>query len=123
MANRFLPGYPKKVGSNINEAIFDHDGPASYSNIVVNAGTGDVIRNSDLGMPLEGISSVDCEYLSSDGLNYVIPELIPYLSAAVQNGSSVQQFRLRWFVLSTNAEVADTTALNGKSVRIKVRFE
>jgi hypothetical protein len=123
MANRFLPGYPKKVGSNINEAIFDHDGPASYSNVVVNAGTGDVIQNSDLGMPLEGISSVDCEYLSSDGINYVIPELIPYLSAAVQNGSSVQQFRLRWFVLATNAEVANTINLSGKSVRIKVRFE
>jgi hypothetical protein len=49
--------------------------------------------------------------------------LIPYLSAAVQNGSSVQQFRLRWFVLATNAEVANTINLSGKSVRIKVRFE
>lgn len=123
MANRFLPGYPKKIGGGVQEAVFDHDGPAAYSNVVVNAGTGDVILNSDLGMPFVGISVADADELSSDGINFVLVEYLPYMSAVVQNGQQVSQIRLRWFVLATNAEVANGVNLSGKSVRVQCRLE
>lgn len=116
MANRTLPGYVGVI-KNKQESVFDHDGPASYSNVVVNAGTGDVINCSDLGMSIDAFESVDPIGLSSDGLNYC---LVSYTNGG--SGNAVPSVSLRWFVLATNAEVANGVNLSGKSVRLQVRF-
>ena len=113
MANRALPGYEMPVGVK-KEITLDHDGPASYSNIVVNAGTGDVITAADIGMG--GIETVDVDSLSSDGLNYVWVE---YINGG--NGNAVPSIRLRWIVLSSNAEVGNTVNLSSKSIRLRFR--
>ena len=125
MANRFLPSYPHALGHGITEAIFEHDGPASYSNVATNSGTGDVINASDItgNAGALGISFVDSLGLSSDGLNYCFVEYAPFGAAAGNSGLTVAQARLRWIVLSTNAEVANGVNLSGKSVRLQVRVE
>lgn len=116
MANRVLPGYVGVLKSK-QEVVFDHDGPASYSNVVVNAGTGDMILTTDLGMPIDAIEVLNVDGLSSDGLNYCFAE---YVNGG--GGNAVPSVRLRWIVLATNAEVANGVNLSGKSIRIQVRF-
>lgn len=114
MANRILPGYELQIGDKL-EVVVDHDGPASYSNVVVNAGTGDVINALDLGRG--GIEDINCDALSSDGLNYIIA-----FYTGGYNGNAAPSVSLRWYVLSTNAEVANTVNLSGKSVRLRIRL-
>lgn len=125
MANRFLPGYPHAMRNGVTEAIFDHDGPNPYSNVATNGGTGDVILSTALtgNAGTLGISMGNSDAISSDGLNYVLIEYLPYGAAAGQDGHQVSQIRLRWFVLATNAEVANGVDLSGKSVRLQMRIE
>lgn len=113
MANRILPGYIMPVGDKL-ELVIDHDGPASYSNVVSSSGTGDVINASDLGVG--GFEDVNADGLSSDGLNYVYATPV-----GGGGGNAVTQLQLRWIVLSTNAEVANATNLSGKSIRLRIR--
>lgn len=113
MANRILAGYLMQVGAKM-EVVIDHDGPASYANVVVSAGAGDVINAADLG--LGGIEDMNADGLSSDGLNFVYATPVNG-----GNGNAVPSFQLRWIVLSTNAEVANAVNLSTKSVRLRIR--
>src|SRR5712672_1081935 len=108
MANKILPGYIMQVGSKL-EVVIDHDGPASYANVVVNAGLGDVINAADLGMG--GFEDVNVDGLSSDGLNYVYATPVNGGS-----GNAVPSIQLRWIVLATSAEVANAVNLSTKSI-------
>lgn len=113
MANRILPGYLMQVGDKI-EVVVDHDGPASYSNVNTNSGTGDVINASDLGVG--GFEDVNADGLSSDGTNYVFATPI-----GGGGGNAVTQLQLQWYVRSSNAEVANAVNLSGKSIRLRIR--
>ena len=117
MANRILPGYVMPVGDKY-EVVVDHDGPASYNNTGTPATSGETINASDLG--LGGIELCQVDALSSDGLNYVLVTIVGQ-STSGNVGNAVTSVTLRWFVVATNAEVANTVNLSGKSVRLQIR--
>lgn len=115
MANVVLAGYEMPVSDKL-EIICDHAGPASYANVVVNAGAGDVVNAADFNRGgIEECRGGDA--LSSDGLNFV---RVFYTSGYV--GNAVPSVSLRWYVLATGAEVANTVNLSAKSVRLALRL-
>jgi len=115
MANRILDGYSLPIGDKI-EIIVDHDGPASYTG---GAAGGETINASDFG--LGGFELIQCDALSSDGLNTVFPTLTGQSTSAANKANAVTSATLRWFVTATGAEVANGVALNTKSVRLQIR--
>lgn len=112
MANRILPGYEMQVGTK-KEIVFDHDGPASYANP-----GGDVINAADLG--LGGIEYGEADGLSSDGLNYAYAAISGVSTSGTQANVGTT-LTMRWFVVATGAEVANTTNLSAKAIRIRIR--
>jgi len=120
MANVFVQGYPTPSGSKIL-CIFDHSGPTSYSNIGSSSGTGDVVNASDLG--LGGFDSVNGSFSAYDFTNTYNVKMLwaPASSpAAPASDGAVGSFVLQWFVISTGLEVANTTNLSAKTVRLHV---
>lgn len=118
MANRILPGYMNQVGAKL-EVIVDHDGPASYANGGTPSTSGEVINASDFG--LGGFELVQCDHLSQDGLNDVFAQLVNQSAPGDTIGNAVPTARLRWFVTSTGAEVANAVNLSTKSIRLQIR--
>jgi hypothetical protein len=116
MANRILPGYVNVIGDKY-EVILDRDGPASYVNTGTFATSGDVLYASDFG--LGGFEVVQADALSSDGLNFGWI-FLPGQSTSV-GGNAVPTAVIHWYVLATNAEVANGVALNTKSIRLQIR--
>lgn len=110
MANTILPGYENLVGTK-KMVIVDRSGPASYNNTGTYATSGDVLSAAELG--LGGIDNV-IPSQSSDGLNEI------EISFPLNSGQAVPTIALHWFVTATGAEVANTTALNTKSIRLLV---
>lgn len=119
IGNSILPGYPMPMGDKYL-VVFDHPGPASYSNVSTNAGTGDVINASDLG--LGGFDNVDVQGPSQDGLAAVV-----CYTPLAGVGNATPSVQLRWFTYpaaattgANGAEIANATNLNStaKSVRI-----
>jgi hypothetical protein len=115
MANRILDGYSMPIGDKI-EIIVDHDGPASY---VGGAAGGETINASDFG--LGGFEVVQADGLSSDGLNSVFVTLTGQSTSGANKANAVTSATLRWFVVSTAAEVANGVSLTGKSIRLQIR--
>jgi hypothetical protein len=116
--NRVIPGYTQPVGAKY-ELIVDHDGPASYNNTGTFATSGEVLNASDFGFG--GFETVDPQGLSSDGLNYVWIQLPNQSTSADNIGNAVPTCRIHWYVAATNAEVANTVNLAGKSIRLQIR--
>src|SRR5882762_1898866 len=98
------------------ELVVDHDGPSSYAGGV---GNGEVVLASDFG--LGGIELCQVDALSSDGLNYAYVTLTGQSTKAGITADAVASLKIRWYVLATNAEVANATDLSGKSIRLQIR--
>lgn len=108
MANtdKILPGYEESVGAKLF-AIVDHYGPSSYVN-----GTGEVYPASNLQRG--GFDAVE----GSVSFSGTYEALVFYGSTNIGNG--VPSVTLRWYVVSTGAEVANATNLSAEAVRLKV---
>jgi hypothetical protein len=117
MANRILPGYMNQVGAKL-EIIVDHDGPAAYNNTGVALTSGETINASDFG--IGGFEVVQCDSLSSDGLNECLVTLVGQ-STGGPMGNAVTQATIRWFVVSTGSEVSNGVVLSGKAIRLQIR--
>jgi hypothetical protein len=127
MANRALAGYPLQTSDKL-DLVIDHDGPASYNNTGTFGTSGEQINAADLG--IGGFEYVECDDISSDGLNSIqivlgattagATNLQPAPSAQ-QPGAAVQTFVIHWYVLATGAEVVNAVNLSGKYVRIRIR--
>src|SRR5271156_5290199 len=116
MANRVLPGYPQQIGGKY-EMVVDHDGPASYVNTATFATSGEQINAADFGFG--GIEYIECDGLSSDGLNNVqivlgatvagATNLQPASTANV-GGPAVASAVIHWYTTPSSAtEVANAT--------------
>ena len=119
MANTVLAGYEMPVGNKL-EVICDHTGPKPYSNVVTNAGTGDVVNASDFSRG--GIEDVDVDAVSASGNFFVV-----VYAAKMKAGAVVPSVVLRWYNLSQTtgaptSEVANGTDLSGESVRLQLRL-
>lgn len=96
-------------------AIIDFAGPASYA--VVVTGTpptgGQPIGPSNFGLlaGIEGIMMVGC---SDDG-QYGVE---PFMLTSFPFGQGNATWALAWYVIATGAQVANTTNLSARSVRL-----
>lgn len=116
MANTVLAGYEMPIGAK-KEIIFDHAGPAAYSNFFGSAGTGDVVNASDLGMG--GFDFIDITDFTPNGNFTVI--VIPINQGT---GNATQSFRLVWFNAangSQGAEVTNGNSLAAQTIRVRAR--
>lgn len=127
MANRPLAGYPMPTGDKYDHVV-DHDGPASYVGSGGFSVQGEQINAADFG--LGGFEYIECDDVSSDGLNYLQIVLGATIAGATnlqpapsaqQPGAAVQTAVLHWYVLATNTEVANAVNLSGKYVRLRIR--
>jgi hypothetical protein len=127
MAIRTLAGYPQYVCEKY-ELVIDLDGPTSYNNTGTFGTSGQQINVSDLGMG--GIEYAESDGLSSDGVNAVqlvlgattagATNLQP--APAVSPGPLATTMVIHWYTTaSSGTEVANTTNLSTKYVRIRIR--
>lgn len=93
-------------GKNFN--VVDYSGPTSYAG---GASGGDLLDPKAFGAFNDIIIVLADGCISQDGTLYVQPQ-------PVNNG--VTAWRLRWFTLSTAAEVANGTNLSGKTVKLGI---
>ena len=102
-----LHGYPDKIGRRFAFSAYGN-GPKSYTNTGTNATSGDIVSPAGLGFN----RYIDCLIgdLSVSGTYYVHAQ-----SAGV---GARQTWRLRWFVTSTNAEVANGVDLSAEQVQV-----
>lgn len=130
MANVPVSGYPTPIGSK-TRMTFDHTGPASYSNIGTNSGTGDVINASDLGFG--GFDSLApafggfVEAYSQSG-NFIVKMFTGSTgttpSQSIPSGGAFPKVVLQWFTTAAafgaiSTEVANTTSLVAESFRLE----
>jgi len=119
MANTILAGYEMQVGDKI-EVICDHTGPVAYSNVITNAGAGDVVNASDFNRG--GIEDIAVDAVAASG-NFAVVVYVAKMKA----GAAVPSVILRWYNLSqttgaTTSEVANGTNLSAESVRLQMRL-
>lgn len=112
MANTVLPGY-ETVMANKKVVIVDHTGQTSYNNTGTFATSGETILASDFG--LGGFDYIQADMISNDGLNYA--QIVPTTAGAV-GGVAVPSAVLHWYVLATNAEVANAQNMSTKCIRL-----
>lgn len=132
MANTIIAGYPTVWGNKIT-STFDHQGPASYSNIGTSSGTGDVVKATDLGMG--GFDFIDFQQVGGGNLytysgNFIVKIFATSSgttpSGAFSVGGAYPQFILQWFTTSAafgaiSTEVANGTNLSAESIRGQVQ--
>ena len=127
MAYRPLAGYPAPNDTGKYDFIFDLDGPASYNNTGTFNTSGQQINAADFG--LGGFESLDAPGMSSDGVNVV--EIVLGATIAGTNmgaggvpgssGTVATTAVIHWWTNVTRAaEVANTTNLSGKFIRLRI---
>jgi len=127
MANRILAGYVAPNDTGKYDMLIDHDGPASYNNTGTFGTSGEQINASDFG--IGAFEDVGCDMCTSDGVNEVI--VVP--GATIAGATNMQPAPatspgplfttavLHWFTTGARAtEVANTTVLSGKYIRIRI---
>ena len=119
MANTILAGYEMHITDKL-ELMCDHTGPASYSNVVTNGGTGDVVNALDFQRG--GIEDVAVDAVAASGNFFVV-----VYAAKMKGGVAVPSVVLRWYNLSQTtgaptSEVANGTNLSAESVRLQLRM-
>ena len=84
-----LPGYPQPVGEKYQE-IFDHAGPASYTQFSPGASPtgGDIINALDLGFG--GFDKVDGGYDSTGQFSIAV------IPVGGGNGNAIKSYTLKW---------------------------
>jgi len=128
MAFRPLPGYPQPIGAKY-DLVCDLDGPASYNNTGTFATSGQQINAADFG--LGGFEYIEVDDLSSDGVN-AVQVVLGATTAGATNlnpapGSGQPAIVpvtavLHWYTGPSSAtEVSNTTPLNSKYVRLRIR--
>jgi len=128
MANNFLIGYPQPQGAKIR-VVFDHYGPASYSNIGTSSGTGDVVNASDLsqgGFDSVGIAFGAFTEAYTQSGNYLVKMFTATSgttpSVSFPPGTAFPKFILQWFTTAApfgaiSTEVANATNLSAEFLR------
>lgn len=129
MADTPLKGYPME-GGNKYRMLWDHTGPASYSNIGTSSGTGDVINISQFGFgafeTIEGAFGLFAEGYTQSG-NFIVKAFTgssgttPSVSLPV--GDGFPKLVLQWFTTSApfgaiSTEVTNGTSLAAESIRL-----
>lgn len=117
MADTMLPGYISTIGSKYN-AIVDHLGPTSYVT------GGETITAAQYGVGgIEFVNTMNdftqgtAQYtgVSFSG-TYFVNVIMPTTTAL---GGALSKFTLKWYVVATGAEVANTTNLSAEKVRFQ----
>lgn len=128
MAFRFVPGYPYGNEKGGIEILVDIDGPASYNNTGTFNTSGQQVNALDLGVG--GFEDIGSDQMSSDGVNVIEVVLGATIAGATNLNPAPPSGQpaivattavLHWFTNATRGtEVANTTNLSGKSVRLRV---
>jgi hypothetical protein len=129
MADTPLKGYPTEVGNKIR-MIWDHTGPASYSNIGTSSGTGDVINVSQFAYggfeTVEGAFGLFTEGYTQSG-NFLVKAFTGSSgttpSVSLPTGDAFPKIVLQWFTTgsafgSIGSEVANGTNLAAELIRL-----
>jgi hypothetical protein len=123
ITNAPLLGYPTDFG-NKHFSIFDHTGPASYSNIGTSSGTGDVINASALAwggfdslLPLFGGYTLSGTYYVKVFTGHTTTT--PTITQGVQNVRTLQWFTTSAAFGALSTEVTNTTDLSAEKVRLE----
>ena len=114
MSLRPLPGYPMPVGEKY-KVNADYLGPASYVN-----GTGDKVSAQGSGMTLGGLDKLDGS--GSVSGTYFTRTFYPAAAttaSTAQPGANAYVY-VRWYVLSSGAEVTNATNLSAEIVRVTI---
>jgi hypothetical protein len=127
MANRILAGYIAPNGAGKYDLIVDHDGPTSYNNTGTFGTSGEQINALDLGVG--GFEDVGADMATSDGVNEIVVVPGATTAGAVNlqpaptspPGAAFTTAVLHWFTTAARAtEVANTTNLSGKYIRLRI---
>lgn len=122
MANVIFAGYMMPV-SNKMLVIADHQGPVSYTT------GGETIRAADFGLGgFEFIEAgnldtftVNGQIVQLDGVDFSATNVVSLRYAATTApGVPAASIVMKWYVITTGAEVANTTNLSSKSVRLRI---
>jgi hypothetical protein len=115
LGNRPLPGYPMPDGDKY-VSIFDHSGPASYTQFNSTTGAGgDVLKANGNGLNFGGIDGLNAD-VDTSGQWAVYP--VNFLGGY---GNSVPQVTLVWYSLVTatvggQSQTAGTQAVAGTNL-------
>lgn len=99
-----IPGNADVFGGTLYNAI-DYTGPTSYVN-----GTGDQLNSSMFGF-FNGFKDINDGCIDTTGTYFVRRQM-------ASPGGLNAKFYLRWYVLSTGAEVVNATNLSAIRIRI-----
>jgi hypothetical protein len=121
--NKVLPGYPTPIADKYLD-IFDHTGPASYTQFNSSTGAGgDVIKANSGGLNLGGFDSMQS---AVDTTGQIMAYPVPFLGGY---GNAVPQVTIKYVSLvsatlggqsqTAGAEVAASTNLSTFSWRFK----
>src|SRR5260370_33748373 len=110
MAGTIVKGWPQARGAKY-ESVVDHTGPASYTVVT----TGDPVTGGDIVTAAEfGLKFLD--YVEATGSEDGVYDVVPIVSAL--DPVPRTQVTLRWFPRAGSVEVAATTNLSAKHVRL-----
>jgi hypothetical protein len=99
-----IPGNADVFGGTLYNAI-DYNGPTSYNN-----GTGDQLNSSMFGF-FNGFKDINDGCIDTTGTYFVRRQM-------KSPGGLNAQFFLRWYVLSSGAEVTNATNLSAIKIRL-----
>ena len=96
-SNVNVAGYPTSVGSK-NFFLWDHYGPASYTQYSASSPAGDTINASDLGFG--GLDEVNSSWAAySNSGNYIV-QVMPVQANDIPAGSAGKRVAIQWFTTS-----------------------
>lgn len=103
-----LPGYPQQWGTkNVQNGEFA--GPASYPT------GGQTVNASQFGWG--AFDEFAVHGMTYSGTYYCRVQYLPIDAAPTAQNQSVYQLKILWYVLATNAEVANAVDLSGEVAR------
>ena len=118
MARKNLDGYPTSF-SNVKACVFVHPGPASYATVVIATPPtgGDTVLAAEAGM--KAFDTIQGGMTSDDG-QYMVQVISPNGNSASSSTAAqpTTTMKLRWIIAATGAEVANTTNLSARTIRL-----
>lgn len=118
MAENVFPGYVTTVG-NKYLIMDDHAGPASYTT------GGETFTASQVGLGgiefIEGMNDIIQGTQQYTGVSFSGTFFVNIsVATTAAPGVPVSKVTIKWFVVATGAEVANTTNLSGQFVRLRI---